>query len=78
MKNIKISANKVKGINDRFWEAAGLDELFPLAHTESGDYILKKMGNNKGIRYVRNHYTLSSCTRYNLRCGGEVYTEDES
>jgi len=77
MKNISIISDKTIGKNDRFWQAAGLDELFSLSLTESGDYLLNRMKEKGTCKYVRYHFTLSSCYRYGLRCGGEVYSEDE-
>ena len=78
MKNVRVFSDKIKCDNDGFWKASGLDELFPLALTESGDYIMKRMKEKDTCKYVRNHFTLSTCYRYGLRCGGEVYTEDEN
>lgn len=74
--DITVHTDKIRGRADHFWAAAGLDELFPLLNTESGEYLLKRMQTKKTCRYLRNHYTLSTCFRSGLRCGGDVYKED--
>lgn len=77
MKKIRIYTNETRGTADHFWAASGLDELFPLVHTEAGRYCLERMQSKGTCKYMRNHFTLNSCERMGLRCGGDVYREDE-
>jgi len=77
MKKITIHANEIRGRADHFWAASGLDELFPLVQTEAGKYCLDRMQKKGSCKYMRNHFTLSRCERMGLRCGGDVYSEDE-
>lgn len=76
MKHIDILTNKITAPNDRFWAAAGLDELYALSETDAGEFLLHGMREMGTCRYVRNHYTLSREIHDGLRCGGDVYSKD--
>lgn len=79
MKNISIYTNKIRSKNDYFWAASGLDDLYPITYSEQGDFFLNRAQRLGTCRYVRNHHTFSKEIRYGyLRCGGDVYSEDEN
>ena len=77
MKKISIYTDKVRSVNDRFWAASGSDELYAMAYSPEGDFLMKRMNRLGTCRYVRNHYTLNKEIRRGVRCGGDVYSEDE-
>ena len=72
-----VHYDKTVGENTKFWRAAGLDHLFFLTHQKSGQALLERAEAHGTIRYVRNHYTLSSYTLTGVSVGGDVYSEDE-
>ena len=72
-----VHYNSTAGENTKFWRAAGLDHLFFLTHEPSGQALLDRAAAHGTIRYVRNHYTLSSYTLKGISVGGDVYSEDE-
>ena len=73
-----VHYDKTVGENTKFWRAAGLDHLFFLTHQKSGQALLDRAEAHGTIRYVRNHYTLSSYTLNGISVGGDVYSEDEN
>jgi len=73
-----VDCRKTVGENDRFWAAAGLDSLFHLIFTESGDALLSRMHQKGTCRYLRCHCTLSEENADGYEnCGGNVYSEDK-
>ena len=74
-----VNFNEVIGKNDRFWAAAGIDSLYPIIFTQSGEYLLSRMQEKGTLRYLRNHFTLSSLIKDGYDdCGGNAYSEDEN
>lgn len=43
MKHVDIFTDKKTVPNDRFWAAAGLDELYALAKTDAGEFLMRRM-----------------------------------
>ncbi len=78
MKNILVFTDKVRSVNDRFWAASGSDELYAMAYSPEGEFLMKRMNSLGTCRYVRNHYTLNHEIRSGVRCGGDVYSENEN
>jgi len=78
MTNIKIFVDKLRLVNDRFWAACGSDELYPMAYSDEGEFLMARMEKTGSCRYVRNHYALNFEIQSGIRCGGDVYTEDEN
>lgn len=65
------------GENDRFWAAAGSDSLYAQIFTESGEALLSRCREHGTLRWMRNHFTLSSLDYDGFSgAGGDVYTED--
>ena len=73
-----VHYGKAAGENTKFWRAAGLDHLFFLTGEKSGQALLDRAAARGTLRYVRNHYTLSSYTLRSIPVGGDVYSEDEN
>ena len=79
MKDISIYTKEIQSTNDRFWAASGLDDLYPITYSGQGEFFMQRAQKKGTCKYARNHHTLSKETRYGyLRCGGEVYSEDEN
>lgn len=78
MKNISVFADRIKYSNDRFWAASGSDELYAMAYAPEGEFLMKRMDSLGTCRYVRNHYTFNHEIRSGVRCGGDVYSENEN
>ena len=76
--NYTVHYGKAAGENTKFWRAAGLDHLFFLTGEKSGQALLDRAAARGTLRYVRNHYTLSSYTLRSIPVGGDVYSEDEN
>ena len=78
MTDIKIYTDKIRLKNDKFWAACGSDELYPMAYSDEGEFLMARMEKTGSCRYVRNHYALNFEIQSGIRCGGDVYTEDEN
>ncbi|MBE6929098.1 MAG: hypothetical protein E7463_02360 [Ruminococcaceae bacterium] len=78
MKTINVYAGQTRSVNDRFWAASGSDELYAMAYSPEGAFLMNRMNKFGSCRYVRNHYTLSRYDTEGIRCGGDVYSEDEN
>ncbi len=78
MKKISVFTDKIKFLNDRFWAASGSDELYAMAYSPEGEFLMKRMDSLGTCRYVRNHYTFNHEIRSGVRCGGDVYSENEN
>jgi len=78
MKTYNIFTDETKIENEKIWAACGSDELYPIIFSEEGEFLLKRMQKYKTCRFARNHYALSKEMNGNLRCGGDVYSEDEN
>jgi xylan 1,4-beta-xylosidase len=77
MKTFSVFTDKIRSTNNRFWAACGADELYAVAQSPQGEYLMQRMKEKKSCFYARNHYTLSKEILYNdIRCGGDVYSED--
>ncbi len=76
MKSIAVKTDSVTGVNDRFWAASGIDELFAFIKTEEGEFLTDRMAKKGTCRYIRNHFTLNREIINGARCGGDVYSED--
>lgn len=77
MKNISVFTDKIRSVNDRVWAASGSDELYAMAYSPEGEFLMKRMDRLGTCRYVRNHYTFNHEIRRGVRCGGDVYSENE-
>ena len=73
-----VHYDRSAGENTKFWRAAGLDHLYFLTKEKSGQALLDRAAATGTIRYVRNHYALSSYTLRSIPVGGDVYSEDEN
>lgn len=78
MREVKIFADKLRLENDRFWTACGSDELYPMAYSPEGEFLMSRMEKFGSCRYVRNHYALNFEIQSGIRCGGDVYDEDDN
>lgn len=78
MKNITVFTDKIRFKNDSFWAACGSDELYAMAYSSEGNFLLNRMKEFNTCKYVRNHYTFNKEIRNGVRCGGDVYSENEN
>ena len=63
--------------NNRCWQAAGCDFLFPHTEAPCGQALLDRMQELGSCRYLRCHSPLSSRVRRGAEVGCKVYSEDE-